>query len=151
VVVFALVAAGFFYGIMAGKTRIAATILYTYVAFALVSVLPLGKFSGVFDEAQAFFASVGAFLAVFLLLSLLLGRRSAGRAPASSWWKIFLLSFLQIGFLIHIFIGFLPPESREFLAPVTKAVFANSALRVWWFTAPIAAVALLRRLERGGD
>ena len=149
VVIFALLSAGFFYGIMAGKRRIAATIMYTYVAFALTSVLPLEKFSAAFDEAQAFFASLGVFFAIFLLLAFFLGSRrgAAGRAPASSWWQIFLLSFLQVGFLIHIFLGFLPSDKITALAPITKNVFANPDLRLWWFVAPIAIVLFLRRLE----
>ncbi len=151
-VVFALLAAGFFYGITAGKTRIAATIIYTYAAFALTSVLPLDKFAVKFSETEALFFTVGIFLAVFLLTAFLLGsRRSAGRAPASSWWQIFLMAFLQVGLLIHILLNFLPTKYMEMLAPLTRTVFANPDLRVWWFVVPLAALIIMRRFEARGD
>lgn len=159
VVIFALIAGGFFYGISAGKRRIAATILYTYVAFSVFSVLftrqsfsnggPLTRWLEQFSETEEFLIHIGAFLVIFLALALLLGsRRQRGFAPASSWWQIFLLSFLQVGLLIHILLRFLPPGKFEVLAPITKTVFANPEFTLWWFAVPLVVVILLRWFER---
>lgn len=149
VVIFALVAGGFFYGISAGKRRIAATILYTYVAFSVFSVAPFTRWLEQFSETEEFLIHVGAFLVIFLALALLLGsRRQRGFAPASSWWQIFLLSFLQVGLLIHILLKFLPPGKFEVLAPITKTVFANPEFTLWWFAVPLVVVILLRWFER---
>lgn len=148
VLIFALLAGGFFYGIFAGKSRIAATIIYTYVAYALFLALPFAIWLKNFSEIEEFFAKIGIFTAIFLLLAFSLGsRRSRGFASASSWWKIFLLSFLQTGFLIHVFLSFLPPGRFEILAPVTKTVFANPAYHIWWILIPIVVIILFRRLE----
>ncbi|QQG45307.1 MAG: hypothetical protein HYW89_04920 [Candidatus Sungiibacteriota bacterium] len=149
VTLFALLAIGFFYGISTGKGRMAATIIYTYVALAITSALPLERIKEASGLQQEFFFKAGVFILLFLILAFSLGsRRGRGMAPASSWWQIFLLSFLQVGFLIHLTFQFLPPEKIKLLAPLTKNVFANPDLHIWWLVAPIAVLILLRRLER---
>src|SRR3989338_1958220 len=133
--IFALLSGGFFYGIFAGKSRIAATIIYTYVAYALFLALPLDAWFKNFSEVEEFFAKVGIFAILFILLAMTLGsRRGRGFVPASSWWKIFLLSFL-------------PSGRFEILAPVTKTLFANPAYHIWWLAIPILAVIIMKRLE----
>lgn len=147
--VFALLAGGFFYGISAGKRRIAATIIYTYAALAVTSVLPIERLAGFFAGTSSFWVEAGAFLAIFILLALLLGtsRRRRGFAPASSWWQVFLLSFAQVGLLIHLVLGFLPPEQIKTLAPLTRTVFANPTYHLWWLIVPLAILVILRRFE----
>ena len=152
--VFALLAGGFFYGISAGKRRIAATIIYTYVTIAVTSALPIERLAsspagGFFPGTSPFWIETGAFLAIFILLALLLGssRQRRGFAPASSWWQVFLLSFAQVGLLIHIVLGFLPGEQIETLAPLTRTVLANPAYHLWWLLAPLIILVLLSRFE----
>lgn len=148
ILVFALLAIGFFYGISTGKRRIAATLIYTYVALAVFSALPLDKINQVFGVKEEFFLKIGAFLLIFFLLAFLLGSRKSRRFTSpGAWWQIFLLSFLQVGLLIHSLLNFLPPEKIKILAPLTKKVFANPDLRVWWIVIPIALVIILRRFE----
>lgn len=152
VLIFALLAAGFFYGISAGKRRMAATLLYTYAAFAVASALPLEKWFGFSSDVDRFFIKAGSFLAFFLLLAFLLGsRKGRGFAPASSWWQIFLLSFVQVGLLIHLVLVFLPAEKSKLLAPLTKTVFANANLHHWWLLASLVLIVFLKRLESRDD
>lgn len=148
VLIFALLSAGFFYGISAGKRRIAATILYSYVSLAISSALPLTTWMNSSSAIEKFYIRGGVFLGLFLLLAFTLGsKRSRGFAPASSWWQIFLLSFLQVGLLVHLILGFLPQETIGMLAPLTKNVFANPQLHIWWLLIPIVVVILFRRFE----
>ena len=148
ILLFVLLAVGFFYGISAGKTRVAATIIYTYVALAVFSVLPTNKLASFFGGVEIFLVKIVVFCALFLVLAFLLGsRKKRGFAPASSWWQIFLLSLLQVGFLIHIILSFLPEEKIKMLAPITKRFFANPDLHIWWLVIPIAVIVLLRRFE----
>ncbi len=148
ILVFALLAIGFFYGISTGKRKIAATLIYTYVALAVFSALPLNKLNQILGVKEEFFLKIGVFLIIFLLLVFLLGsRKSRGFAPAGAWWQIFLLSFLQVGLLIHTLLNFLPPEKIKILAPLTKNLFANPHLHIWWIIIPIALVIILRRFE----
>ena len=152
ILLFALLAAGFFYGISAGKRRIAATILYTYVSLAVSAALPLEKWTGADGNMEKFYIRAGAFFSVFLILAFTLGsRRARTFAPAGSWWQIFLLSFLQIGLLIHTTLGFLPVDKIKLLAPLTKNVFANPNLHIWWLAVPIVVLVILKRIESRDD
>ena len=149
ILIFALLCGGFFYGIMAGKRRIAATIMYTYVALAVSSALPIGRWFAPSTELNIFWLRAGSFAVLFVVLAFLLGsRRVRGFAPAGTWWEIFLLSFLQVGLLIHLILGFLPQEKIKLLAPLTKTVFANPNYHIWWLLVPIGVLIFLRWLER---
>lgn len=149
VLVFALLGAGFFYGISAGKRRMAATLLYTYVAFAVSAALPVEKWFGSSVPAlHIFFLKAGFFLGIFFLLSFFLGsRKSRGFAPASAWWQIFFLSFLQVGLLIHLLLQFLSSEEMQLLAPLTKNIFANPSWHPWWLALPVVFLIFLKRFE----
>ncbi len=152
VLVLAFVGAGFFYGVMMGKRRIISSIFYTYIAFALFSVLPQEKILPWLSFVDAFAAKIILFLALFLVLYFLLGsRRSRSPVRASAWWQVFLLSFVQVGFLFHIIIGFLPQETIETLTPFTKTVFANTSLKIWWFVIPILLLIVFKRWGRSDD
>lgn len=146
--IFALIAAGFFYGISAGKRRIAATIIYTYVAYALILAVPLEQFIGKVSVAEEWFLKGALFLLIFLVLAFSFGsRRSRGFSSAAAWWHIFLLSFLQVGLLIHLILQLLPQEEIKLLAPLTRTVFANHALHIWWLIVPLLFLIILRRIE----
>lgn len=152
VLVLAFVGAGFFYGVMMGKRRIISSILFTYIAFALFSVLPQEKILPWFTFLDPFVAKIVIFLAIFIAIYILLGSRSSrGPVRASAWWQVFLLSFIQVGFLFHIIIGFLPKETIATLAPLTKTVFANASLKIWWFVIPILFLIFFKRWGRGDD
>lgn len=148
ILVFAMLAIGFFYGISTGKRRIAATLIYTYVALAVFTALPLAKLNQIAGVKEEFFLKIGAFLIIFILLAFFLrSRKNRGFAPATAWWQIFLLGFLQMGLLIHTLLNFLPQEKIKLLAPLTKKFFANPDWHIWWIVIPIATVIILRRFE----
>ncbi|MDP3710210.1 MAG: hypothetical protein Q8R29_00615 [bacterium] len=151
ILVLALFAVGFFYGLFKGGRRMAATIIYTYVALTVFSVLPLDKITKIFGTTDEYFVKTGVFLILFILLSLLLGSKKSRGAQAGggSWWQIFLLSFVQVGFLTHVILNFLPPEKIADLAPLTKNFFAAPSYHLWWMAGPIIIIILLRKLDRG--
>lgn len=150
--IFALIAGAFFYGISTGRRKIIAAIVHTYVAFALFTALPIASIQNFTGIGQEFVAKVGAFLLIFILLVILMGARSASAfSSASSWWQIFVMSFLQVGLLVHILLGFLPEDKIEQLAPFTKTVFAHPDYRLWWFFIPIIFLIIVRRLDAKDD
>ena len=141
---FLLIAIGFFYGISAGKRMIVSTIIYTYVALALLPVLPIEKLS-VISQSSVAFTKIGAFLVIFFILAITLKRGGAQSfAVGNPWWQVFLLSFVQAGLLIHLSLGFLPSEQTNALAPLTKSVFANPNLKILWLIGPLAVLAVIR-------
>lgn len=149
VTVLALFAIGFFYGLFAGKWRIAATILYTYMTFAIFLALPIEAWLANFHFARAFAVKIFTFVGLLAFFALMLGSRPRrSLAAVRAWWQIFLLSFLQAGLLIHIILTFFPKDKVDQLAPLTRTLFANPSLHIWWLVTPIVALIILRRFDR---
>ena len=154
IVVLILVAGGFFYGLSTGKTKIAARILYTYASFSIVSALPIDKLSSFFDRESFFLLRAGLFLFLFLTISFFLGSKKSGQrfiSSSDSWRRIFIMSFLQVGLLIHLVLDFIPSEEINFLAPITRYVFAYPDLHIWWLSVPLAVMFFFKRGEQRGD
>ena len=146
IVLFTLIAGGLFYGIVAGRRKIVSSLLLTYVAIALFPALPLEKLAGMVGMKDKSIILMSGFVALFVVLVLFLGARRRGFGQSSAWWQIFLLSFLQMGLLIHMALGFLPPEKSRMLAPLTRTIFANPDIHIWWLVVPILALMVIRRL-----
>lgn len=154
IVILILVAGGFFYGLSTGKAKIAARILYTYAAFAITSALPMSVAASFFNNENIFFLRAGIFLFLFLLLSFFLGSRKFGPkfiSSSDSWRRIFIMSFLQVGLLIHLVLYFIPGEEIDFIAPFTRYVFAYPELHVWWLLVPLAVMMFFKRRERSRE
>ena len=147
ILILVLLAIAFFYGISRGRHRMLASMLNTYVAFTLFSAIPLDRISQLTGIKDLFYLKTGVFTALFITLTLLFTRgRPRAFARANPWWQVFLLSFLQVGLILHIIFSFLPPARILTLAPVTRMVFANLDLHLWWLGIPIVILILLRRL-----
>lgn len=149
ILVFALIAIGFFYGISRGRHKMISTVLNTYVSLAVAQAVPLGFLSDLIGTKDMFILQVAVYLVILLLLSLTLERgRKLLFVRHIAWWHVFLLSFLQTGLVIHILFSFLPPERAKLLAPLTKTVFANPSLHIWWLVGPLVILILVRRFGR---
>jgi hypothetical protein len=141
---FALIAIGFFYGISAGKRMIVSTIIYTYVAIALLPVFPIERLA-ILSQSNVAFLKIIVFVAIFLALAIFLSRGGAQSfAVGNPWWQVFLLSFIQAGLLIHTALGFLPKEQMSMLAPLTRNIFANPSLKIVWLIGPLVLLVIIR-------
>lgn len=134
---------------MRGRKRIAALVIYTYVALAIFTVLPIERIAGLVSGQPVHLIKIAVFLALFLLLALSLGSRGKkGFAGAGGWWQALALSVVEAGFLSFILLGFLPEERARDLVPIVQEIFLNPAYRLPWMIAPMALVVLLRLWER---
>ena len=148
ILVFVLFAAAMLYAVVAGRRKIFSTIIYTYMTIAIFSALPLDAIALTVSAANPFFVKAGLFLGMLLLFTILLSHgKHKGIARVGTWWQVFFLSFLQVGLLIHIMLGFLPAEKTKLLAPLTKYLFANQSLHVWWLALPVLALIFIRRIN----
>ncbi len=145
--VFFFIAAGFFYGITAGKTRLIAFLFSLYVS---------GLFIGNSSYADAIkgrtlletFLMRGAIFAVLIILLMVLFNRLLTRdgiSGARSWWQVFLLSFLEVGLLMSFIFQFLPAKELFVFSPVVENVFASSSAFFWWLILPIIALFVIVR------
>ena len=146
ILIFAMISIGFFYGLSRGRHKMVSTVLNTYIALAVFNAIPILTVAGYIRLDNLFVVKTIVFFAVFLPLAVFLNRgRPRFFHSNISWWQVFILSFIQTGLLIHIIFSFLPPETSKNLAPLTKSVFANTNLMVWWLVIPLLFMIFLRR------
>jgi len=149
------VVSAFLYGLSLGRDRIIGILISIYMGLAVVDTIPyITKKIQELGINQLFVFKITTFIAVFILLFFLLsrsavmsvfGRRADNRGPL---WQVVLFSFLHVGLLISIILSFLPAESLNSFAPLTRLVFATEGAHFFWIVSPIVAMILARKKER---
>lgn len=149
ILIFTMIAIGFFYGISRGRHKMVSSVINTYVALALFNAVPIGAIAHYLKTGNLFAIKTGIFFAIFSPLVFLMNRgRPRYLRSNIAWWQVFLLSFIQTGLLIHIVFSFLSPEVTKNLAPITKSFFANTNLTIWWLALPLLFLIFIRRSGR---
>ena len=149
ILIFAMVAIGFFYGLSRGRHKMVSSVLNTYIALAIFNAVSIEAIARYIKLDNLFIVKIAVFFVIFLPLAFLLNRgRPRYFRSDISWWQVFLLSFIQTGLLIHIIFSFFPPEIAKNLAPFTRSVFANTNLTIWWLIIPLIFMIFLRRSGR---
>lgn len=141
--VFFFIAAGFFYGISSGKTRLIAVLFSLYVSavifenFSYIGFIWKGRpLPEVFIFRSAVFA-VLIFLLTFLFNKFLYHSTVSG---TKVWWEIFILSFLEVGLLVSFIFQLLPAKELFTFSPLIENIFASSLAFFWWLVLPIIAL-----------
>jgi hypothetical protein len=137
------VAAGFFYGITLGKMKLVAALLSLYI-----SALVFENFSYLdyFIKGQTllnvFLFRALVFVILIILLTILFNRflLRDNVSGTREWWKIFLLSFLEVGLLMSFVFQLLPAKELFNFSPIVKNLFASSRAFFWWLTLPLVAL-----------
>lgn len=149
VLIFLMIAIGFFYGISRGRHKMISSVINTYVTLAVFNAMPLEAIARYIKVENLFIVKTAVFSAIFLPLVFFLNRGRPRYFKSNiSWWQVFLLSFIQTGLLIHIIFSFLSPDVSNKLAPLTKSFFANTNLTIWWLVIPLLFMIFLRRSGR---
>ncbi|OHA02599.1 MAG: hypothetical protein A3C92_03065 [Candidatus Sungbacteria bacterium RIFCSPHIGHO2_02_FULL_53_17] len=142
-----LVGGSLFWSFLAGRRKIVSTIMVTYIALAIFPAIPAARLTAMMGIRDQFLGTIGIFLILFILMVWLLGaRRSRPFAPGAPWWQVFFLSVAQVGLLTHIILSLLPSAQTAFLSPLTRRVFVDPAVHLWWLVAPAVLLILIRRL-----
>lgn len=149
VLIFVMIAIGFFYGISRGRHKMVSSVINTYVSLAVFHAMPIEAIARYIKIENLFIVKTAVFFAIFLPLVFLLNRGRPRYFKSNiSWWQVFLLSFIQTGLLIHIVFSFLSSETVKQLAPFTRSFFANTNLTIWWLVIPLLFMIFLRRSGR---
>lgn len=142
-----LVGGSLFWSFTAGRRKIVSTIMVTYVALAIFPAIPVVRLTALLGVRDQFVTSIGIFLILFVLMVWLLGaRRGRFFAPGASWWQVFLLSLVQGGFLMHIILSLLPASQTAQLSFLTRRVFLDPTVHVWWLVTPAILLIIIRRI-----
>ena len=149
ILIFVMIAIGFFYGLSRGRHKMVSSVLNTYITLSVFNAVPIDAVGHYVKLDNLFILKTLIFFAIFLPLTFLLNRgRPRFFRSNISWWQVFLLSFIQTGLLIHIVFSFLPPDISKNLAPFTRSFFANTNLTLWWLIIPLIFMIFLRRSGR---
>ena len=149
ILIFVMIAIGFFYGIARGRHKMVSSVLNTYVALAVFHAIPIQSVAQYLRIDNIFIVKTSIFFAIFFPLVFLMNRgRPRIFRSNIAWWQVFLLSFIQTGLLIHIVFSFLPLETTKTLAPLIRSFFANGNLTIWWLGLPLIFLIFLRRSGR---
>ena len=146
--VFFFVAAGFFYGISMGRTRMTAVLLSIYISQLLFEHT---RFINFFLESreilEIFLLKAAAFFALIVILSHFL-TKSVFRPMAEDsgiWWQIFLLSFSEVGLLISAVFRLLPAVELFTFSPLVSYFFASPNAYFWWLILPLLVLFVIMR------
>lgn len=147
--VFFLIAA-FLYGISLGRDRIIIILVSIYMSLAVVQAVP--EFVLHITLNQNFAFQITAFVSVFIVLFFLLSRSALlntlgeGRHRGGIM-EVVVFSFLHVGLLISIAMGFLPADFVAKFSQLTITIFTDQWAKFLWIVAPIAAMIVLGKRE----
>ena len=147
-VVLFFIAAGFFYGISAGKTKLIAVLFSLYVSATVFKNLSYLDFLTKGRSLFGTFLVRGAVFAILVLLLIILFNKFLSRDYTSGtrvWWQIFLLSFLEVGLLMSLIFQLLPVKNLFAFSPVVENIFASSKAFFWWLILPLVALFVIVR------
>lgn len=137
------------YAFATGRGRVINILLSVYIAKLLVSEAPFltSALNSKLNLTIASLQQLAAFVALFLILFLLLGRfvfkTSADSRRLGSMIFGLIFSFLQIGLLINIILTLLPAGVQSNFEPLIQTVFIESPASFVWLIIPIAYLIIL--------
>lgn len=151
--VFFLIAA-LLYGVSLGRDRIIVILVSIYMALAVVQAIPDFVLNVTINQNFAF--QMTAFIALFIILFFLLSRSALLNTLGEGRHRggiieVIVFSFLHVGLLISIAMGFLPGDFVSKFSPLTITIFTNEWAKLIWIIAPIAAMILLGRRDEDDD
>lgn len=136
------------YGVTAGRSKVMVTFASLYMALGMASFLPVRAFLPASSGENAFALAAAVFVTLFAATYLFLGRTSLGDAMVGhgSTVSVVVLTLLQTGFLVAIFVSFVPsPELGAWLSTPMQALFADPLSRALWTVVPLGALFVLDR------
>lgn len=147
--------AAFFYGFSVGVRKLGSFLLSVYFGNVIFTLFPyLDKFVGVMPDYRKAIVELAVFgILVFGIFFLTVGSvigSSLGlpKKDESQLWQLLLLGIGSAGFFIATALAILPETYYDKLSYITKQGFILHNAHLWWATAGIAVLAILRRAKR---
>ncbi len=137
------IVASVIYAFAAGRGRSLSILVSVYMAKLLVIEAPFLQTAvskhlpGGLVALQQLVTFVILFLLLFMFLARYAFKTSADGRQISSFVFGLVFAVLQIGLLINIILGFLPPETRQSLSPLVQFVFLQPYASFVWLVLPV--------------
>lgn len=147
-IVLFFILAFFLYGMSLGRNRIIVILVSIYMALAIANNTfgnqPSDwriKFLNWPEFQIGFF--YGLLVIIFFLFSRTGLRKTFDDMAEGKIHQVLIFSILHVGLLVSITISFLPSESLNYLAPITRTIFVSEIGRPFWLIAPIFGLVTL--------
>lgn len=144
------ITAAFLYGLSLGRDRIIVILVSIYMSLAIVEHVPFinnQAFQNSINKivSQFFVFQISAFILVFIVLFFILTRSALLKTIAAAdspgpWYQVLIFSILHVGLIVSIVLSFLPPDSINILAPLTRKVFTTDFAKFIWIVGPVLAM-----------
>lgn len=137
-----VILASFLFGVFISKSRLAAVLIYAYVAFALVSVTPSVYLADYTYKILAFL--------IVIVIGTIWTRRiidvgTAGLGPGTMW-KVFVLSFLEVVLILSVVISLMPKrDALAYISVTSYGYLATDPMKLAWMAAPLLFLFLTQR------
>jgi len=127
--------ASFIYGMLIGRYRMMTVLINIYVAFALLSVVPVNFITDFSTKVVAFFAVLTGLT--------VLNRRffdiSLSNTGSGFLFRVFSMSFLQMTLILSIILSFLPEKvALEYVSKTAYSYLVTGWAPLIWMAAPLA-------------
>lgn len=145
------IAAAILYAFVSGKGRILAILVSVYMAKLLVIEAPFlhklvnAKLNIVTISLQHLATFAALFLILFFFLSRYGFRTAAEGRTGSSLLFGIPFALLQVGLLINVVMGFIPPTVQNTLHPLIRFLFIQSGVSFLWLVAPVTYLIIFGR------
>lgn len=144
-VILFFLAAGFFWGMMGGKSKLLSFLLGTYLA--LFTTPLVFELFGEYKIPQHPYRNLAIYVGLFALMFLFCERvlfRGMGRA-SYKWWQALAISFLSVGIFVAGALNMISFKNIMQLSPITMSLFAGPTAYLFWALAPLAGLLLFSR------
>ncbi len=144
-VILFFLAAGFFWGILGGKSKLLSFLIATYLAL-FVSPLVFELFDK-YKITQHPYRNLAIFIGLFALLFLFCERYlfSGFWRASLRWWQAFAISFLSVGIFVAGALNIISFKGIIKLSPITTTFFAGPDAYLFWSIAPLIGLLLFSR------
>lgn len=133
------------FGMFLGRFRLINVLINTYIALAILTVIPKDILDPV--SLAAFFAFVTAIIVLTMIDSHLFDIHISG-SGGSFFWRLFVMSFFEVGLIFSILISFLEKDSMlKLISSDIYNIFASPYARIFWMLAPLFVLFFINKKE----
>ncbi|MDH4330159.1 MAG: hypothetical protein OEV93_01245 [Candidatus Moranbacteria bacterium] len=142
--IFIMISIGF--GLFIGRFKLVNVLINIYISIAILSVIP-EVILGFHDNANIFL-----FFIMILILSLadnnLFDIHISGSGN-SFFWRLFLMSFFEMGLIFSVVISMLPKKLMlEYVTPEAYSFFASEYAGLLWMIVPLIFLVFINKNQK---
>jgi len=136
----------FVFGMFIGRYKLITILINIYVAYAVTMTVPIQYFSDYLYKLIFFLAGI----IILTLISKQLFEVYISGSGSGFLWRVFVMSFLEVVFLLSIILAFIPKSvALGYVSPMAYTYLATENAQLAWMIIPMAFMFFIhKRLNR---